>query len=100
MLAALLNKKSVWLTVLCLFAATILVYTFTTRSAAAATTTNYELEKVYLYDYYDTDDTVVISGSKIDSSMSQVVDWSTVRIRASVTNGYYDIEGANLDGKY
>lgn len=100
MLAALFNKKSVWLTVLCVFAATILVYTITARSAAAATTTNYELEKIYLYDYHDTDDTVVISGSKIDSSMSQVVDWSTVRIRASVTNGYYDIEGANLDGKY
>ena len=100
MLAALFNKKSVWLTVLCVFAATILVYTITARSAVAATTTNYELEKIYLYDYHDTDDTVVISGSKIDSSMSQVVDWSTVRIRASVTNGYYDIEGANLDGKY
>lgn len=100
MLAALFHKKSVWLSVLCLCAATILVYAVCAEKATAATTTNYELEKIYLYDYYDTDDTVVISGSKIDSSMSQVVDWSTVRIRASVSNGFYDIEGANLDGKY
>ncbi len=98
MLADLIQKKAVWLAVLCLIAASVVFYFSLAGSAAAATA--YELEKIYLYDYYDTDDTVVISGSKIDSSMSQVVDWDTVRIKASVSNGYYDIEGANLDGKY
>jgi len=96
MLAAIFPKKSVWL----LLAAVVLLYAVLADRAAAATTNNYELEKVYLYDYYDTDDTVVISGSKIDSSMSQVVEWDTVRIKASVSNGFYDIEGANLDGNY
>ena len=45
MLAALFPKKSVWL----LFTATILAYIFMAGSAVAA---DYELDKIYLYDYY------------------------------------------------
>ncbi len=67
-------------------------------SAAAATT--YELEKITLYDYSDTDDKIVLDGTDIKDSMSQIIDWQTVRIRAVVSDGTYDIQGANLDGKY
>ena len=100
MRAALFAKKSVGSWTLCFGLAVCLLFAVWLSPAQAATTTNYELEKVYLYDYYDTDDTLVISGGNISGSMSQVVEWNTVRIRASVSNGYYDIEGANLDGNY
>ncbi len=100
MRAALFAKKSVGSWTLCFGLAVCLLFAVWLSPAQAATTTNYELEKVYLYDYYDTDDTLVISGGNISGSMSQVVEWNTVRIRASVSNGYYDIEGVNLDGNY
>lgn len=61
---------------------------------------DYELEKLYLYDYSDMDDRIVLSGSGIKDSMSQVVEWQTVRIRADISAGDYQVEGANLDGKY
>jgi hypothetical protein len=32
--------------------------------------------------------------------MSKVVDWQTVKIKATVSNGTYVIDGANLDGQY
>lgn len=67
-------------------------------SAAAAT--DYELEKIYLYDYSDMDDRIVLDNSDIRDSMSQVVDWQTIRIRATVSDGDYEIQGANLDGNY
>ena len=64
-------------------------------SAAAAT--DYELEKIYLYDYSDMDDRIVLDNSDIRDSMSQVVDWQTIRIRATVSDGDYEIQGANLE---
>jgi hypothetical protein len=67
-------------------------------TAAAATT--YELQRIDLYDYYDTGSSVSITSSGIDSSMSKVVDWQTVKIKATVSNGTYVIDGANLDGQY
>ncbi len=69
-------------------------------AVSASAAEKYELEKLYLYDYSDMDDSITLSDSKIKDSMSQTIEWQTVRIRANVSNGDYEIEGANLDGKY
>jgi hypothetical protein len=83
------------------FLALILVLgLFGAFASTAAAATTYELQRIDIYDYYDTGDSVSISGSGITDSMSKVVAWQTVKINATVSNGTYEIEGANLDGKY
>jgi hypothetical protein len=83
------------------FLALILVLgLFGAFASTAAAATTYELQRIDIYDYYDTGDSVSISGSGITDSMSKVVAWQTVKINAIVSNGTYEIEGANLDGKY
>lgn len=87
-----LQKKSAWVILSMLIFCMCLMMS---GSALAATT--YELERITISDYFDTGDSVKISGSGISDSMSKVVEWRTVRIQADVSNGTYEIEGANLD---
>ncbi len=73
---------------------------FGALASTAAAATTYELQRIDISDYYGTGSSVSISGSGIDSSMSKVVAWQTVKIKATVSNGTYVIDGANLDGQY
>ena len=76
-----------------LLAAALLAVMLFFGLSSAALAASYELDRIDLYDYYDDDSHIRISGSYIEEEMSKTVDWRRVRIVPRTVDGYVEFRG-------
>lgn len=71
----------------------VLACTLFLSLASVAAAATYELDRIDLYDYYDSSNRVRITSDDLERNMERTVEWRRIKIVPRVTSGYYTVTG-------